>query len=150
VRGGAGGAPARAGLRPTATGQHGGDGDDCVGDRRGCGSTAVAGAAWLHDGGQHGRRGGSAAAGVAAAGSTATGCPAGGAGSAAAGSTMARSSVGDRGVAAAGSTGTTVARAVKMENETVFPSRVVKSFYLRRLAAGYNFMSDGCNTGRRR
>jgi hypothetical protein len=56
VRGGAGGAPAWAGLRSAVTGQHGGDGDDCAGDRRGCGSTAVA--FWLHDGGQHGGRGG--------------------------------------------------------------------------------------------
>jgi hypothetical protein len=40
VRGGGG--PARAGLRPAATGQHGGGGDDCAGDRRGRGSTAVA------------------------------------------------------------------------------------------------------------
>jgi hypothetical protein len=71
------------------------------------------------------------------------------AGVAAAGSTAARSSVAGRGVAA-GSTGTTVARAVKMENETVFPGRAVKSLYLRQLAVGYNLMSDGCNTGRRR
>jgi hypothetical protein len=61
------------------------------------------------------------------------------------GSTMA-----GRGVAAAGSTGTTVARTGKMENETVFPGHAVKSLYLRRLAVGYNLMSDGCNTGRRR
>jgi hypothetical protein len=51
--------PARAGLRPAATGQHGGGGDDCAGDRCGRGSTAVAvaGAA-----GQHGGRGGDGAA----------------------------------------------------------------------------------------
>jgi hypothetical protein len=75
VRDGGGGAPARAGLRPAATEQHGGDGDDCAGDRRGCGSTAVLGAAWLHDGrgGQRGGglHGGRGAAGVAAAGGTA-------------------------------------------------------------------------------
>jgi hypothetical protein len=58
VRDGAGGAPAWAGLRSAATGQHGGDGDDCAGDRRGCGSTTVAVAVWLHDGGQHNGRGG--------------------------------------------------------------------------------------------
>jgi hypothetical protein len=58
VRGGAGGAPALAGLRSAATGQHGGDGDNCAGDRRGCGSTAVVVAVWLHDGGQHNGRGG--------------------------------------------------------------------------------------------
>jgi hypothetical protein len=123
VRDGAGGAPAWAGLRSAATGQHGGDGDDCAGDRRGCGSTAVA--VWLHDGGQHSGRGGSAA------GSAAAGCTAGGAASA--GSTAGRSKVAGRAVAAAGSTGTTVARAGKMENEMVFPAHAVKSLYLRRL-----------------
>jgi hypothetical protein len=115
VRGGAG--PARAGLRPAATGQHGGGGDDCAGDRRGWCSTAVAGAAWQH-GGTAGRAG-SAAASVAAAGSTAAG----------------------RGIQA---------RTVKMQNETVLPGRAVKLFYLRRLTVGYNLMSDGCNTGRRK
>jgi hypothetical protein len=80
---------------------------------------------------------------VAAAGNAAAGV-------AAVGSTAARSSVAGRGVAAVGSTGTTVARVVKMENETVFPGRAVKSLYLRWLAVGYNLMSNGCNTGRRR
>jgi hypothetical protein len=141
VRGGAGGAPAWAGLRSAATGQHGGDGDDCAGDRRGCGSTVVA--VWLHDGGQHSGRGDGAATS-----STAAGCTAGGAGSA--GSTAGHSTMAGRAVAAAGSTGTTVARAGKMENEMVFPGRAVKSLYLRWLAVGYNLMSDGCNTGRRR
>jgi hypothetical protein len=64
-------------------------------------------------------------------GSAAACVAAGGAGSA--GSTARRSMVAGRAVAVAGSTGTTVARAGKMENEIVFPGRAVKSLYLRRL-----------------
>jgi hypothetical protein len=145
VRGGAGGAPAWAGLRSAATGQHDGDGDDCAGDRRGCGSTTVAVAVWLHDSGQHSGRGGQRddCNTGSATGGAAAGCMAGGVGSVAAcvatggagsaGSTAGRSMVAGRAVAVAGSTGTTVARAGKMENEIVFPGRAVKSLYLRWL-----------------
>jgi hypothetical protein len=114
VRGGAGGAPARAGLRPATTGQHGSDGDDCAGDRRGSCSTAVAGAAWRHNGGQ---RGGGQRGGGHGGGGQHDGAQNGG----------------RQGRGGGGQHGTTVARAVKMENETVFPGRVVKSLYLRRL-----------------
>jgi hypothetical protein len=44
VRGGAGGAPAWAVLRSAATGQHGGDGDDCAAS--GAGSAATGEARW--------------------------------------------------------------------------------------------------------
>jgi hypothetical protein len=45
VRGGAGGAPTWAVLRSAATGQHGGDGDDCAA-AGGAGSAAAGEARW--------------------------------------------------------------------------------------------------------
>jgi hypothetical protein len=56
--------PARAGLRPAATGQHGGGGDDCAGDRCGRGSTAVAVAGAAGPPGGGGRRWGGSGQGI--------------------------------------------------------------------------------------